>query len=104
MNSSSAAAVVGGIPSVRRAVFPVPTPQTIRPGASALRLAKALAAAGADRRAGEVTPTPSRIRRVAFAHSARATKGSPCTIGVSFTQKLSSPNSSARSASSSTPG
>ncbi len=101
---STMAAVVGRMPSVRRAVFPVPTPQMIRPGARALRLANPLAAAGAERSAGEVTPMPSLMRLVAFAHSPRATKGSPWTIGVSFTQKLCRPNSSACTARSSTPG
>lgn len=101
---SSLAAVVGRIPRVRRAVFPVPTPQMIRPGAKAFRLASPLAAAGAERSAGEVTPMPSLMRLVAFAHRPKATKGSPWTIGVSLTQKLSKPNSSARAASSSTPG
>ncbi|MBI0311495.1 IS4 family transposase [Streptomyces javensis] len=80
---SSLAAVVGRMPRVRRAVFPVPTPQMIRPGARALRLASPLAAAGAERSAGEVTPMPSLMRLVAFAHRLKATKGSPWTIGES---------------------
>ena len=71
------------MPSVRRAVLPVPTPQITRPGAIALRLDTAAAAAGADRRAGEVTPIPSLITLVALAHSASETNGSPLTIGVS---------------------
>ncbi|GAA3084187.1 hypothetical protein GCM10020000_83110 [Streptomyces olivoverticillatus] len=104
MKSSSLAAVVGRMPRVRRAVFPVPTPQMIRPGARALRLASPLAAAGAERSAGEVTPMPSLMRLVAFAHRLKATKGSPWTIGVSLTQRLCKPNSSARTARSSTPG
>jgi hypothetical protein len=83
VNLSSSAGVAGGIPSVRRAVLPVPTPQMIRPGASALRLARALAAAGIDRSAGEVTPMPSLIRLVTRAHRPSARKGSPCSIGVS---------------------
>jgi hypothetical protein len=104
VNFSSVAAVVGGMPRVRLAVFPVPTPQRIRPGARALRLASPLAAAGAERSAGEVTPTPSLMRRVAFAHRLKATKGSPWTIGVSLIQRLCKPNSSACTARSSTPG
>jgi hypothetical protein len=40
------------MPRVRLAVFPVPTPQMIRPSARALRLANPLAAAGAERSAG----------------------------------------------------
>jgi hypothetical protein len=80
---SSSAIVVGSMPSVRRAVLPVPTPQMTRPGASALRLASAAAAAGAERSAGEVTPTPSLMRLVAFAHRPSETNGSPLTIGVS---------------------
>lgn len=66
--------------------------------------ASPLAAAGAERSAGEVTPMPSLMRLVAFAHRLKATKASPWTSGVSLTQKLCKPNSSARTARSSTPG
>lgn len=51
------------------------TPQTMRPGARALRLLSAAAAAGAERSAGEVTPIPSLIRLVERAQSARLTNG-----------------------------
>nr|WP_188273932.1 hypothetical protein [Streptomyces sp. CBMA152] len=53
---SSADAVVGGMSGVRRAVFAVLAPQMVRPGARALRPAIPLAAAGAERSTGEVTP------------------------------------------------
>jgi hypothetical protein len=49
----------------------------------ALRLDTAAAAAGTDRSAGEVTPMPSLIALVVLAHRAKATNGSPFTIGVS---------------------
>jgi hypothetical protein len=48
-----------------------------------LRLANPLAAAGIDRNAGDVTPIPSLMRLVAFAHKASAANGSPWTMGVS---------------------
>jgi hypothetical protein len=83
VKDSSCAMVVGSMPSVRRAVLPVPTPQITRPGAIAFRLDTAAAAAGAERSAGEVTPMPSLIALVALAHNARETNGSPFTMGVS---------------------
>lgn len=64
----------------------------------------AAAAAGAERSAGDVTPMPSLIRWVALAQRARVTNGSPCSMGVSYTQKLSKPSSSARTARCSAPG
>src|SRR4051794_4479453 len=65
----------------------------IRPGTRALRPANPLAAVGAERNAGEVTPIPSRMRRVALAHRLKATKGSLWTIGVSLTRSCAGPTS-----------
>jgi hypothetical protein len=48
-------------PIARRAVKPVPTPKSMRPGASWFRLASALAVTGAMRLDGTSTPVPSRI-------------------------------------------
>ena len=70
-------------PMVRLAVKPVPTPKSIRPGASWLRLAKAPAATGAMRLLGTRTPVPSRIRLVCIAAAAMATKTSAQSIWVS---------------------
>jgi hypothetical protein len=51
-------------------VNPVPTPQSMRPGASAFSVASAFAATGAIRFEGMSTPVASRIFLVAFAQSA----------------------------------
>jgi hypothetical protein len=82
-------------------------PEDAGGGIDIARLRRSLArraAAGAERNAGEVTPIPSLILVVALAHSASETNGSPFTIGVSYTQKLLNPSSSARAARFSTPG
>ena len=59
------------MPSVRRAVLPVPIPKIIRPGASSLIEAIEQAVTGAIREAGLVTPGPRKIFLVFTAHSAR---------------------------------
>jgi hypothetical protein len=61
-------------PMARRAVKPVPTPKSMRPGASRLSEASALAVTGAMRFDGTNTPVPRRIRRVLTAAAAMATK------------------------------
>jgi hypothetical protein len=68
---------------VRRAVKPVPIPQTTRPGASRLSEASAFAATGAIRFEGIITPVPRRMRDVRTAAAAIATKGSAQSIWVS---------------------
>jgi hypothetical protein len=70
-------------PIARRAVKPVPIPKSIRPGASLLSEAKALAAAGAMRFDGTRTPVPRRIHVVFIAAAAIATNGSALSICVS---------------------
>ena len=62
---------------------PVPTPKSIRPGASLFSEAKALAATGARRFDGINTPVPRRIRVVLMAAAAIATNGSALSICVS---------------------
>src|SRR5215813_15267868 len=57
----------GPTPMVRRAVKPVETPKSIRPGASALSDISALAATGALRFEGISTPVPRRILDVSAA-------------------------------------
>ena len=63
-------------PMVRRAVNPVATPKSIRPGASLLSEARALAVTGAIRLDGIKTPVPSRIRSVCTAAAAMTTNRS----------------------------
>ena len=79
----SLAAEHGGKPIVLRAVNPVPTPKSTRPGASLSSVAKPLAAAGAMRLVGTRTPVPSRIRLVRTAASAIDTNTSATSICVS---------------------
>lgn len=67
----------------RRPVKPVPTPKSIRPGASLFRVAKALAATGAMRLDGISTPVPRRMRLVFTAAAPMATKQSALSICVS---------------------
>ena len=50
-------------------------------------VAMPLAAAGARRRAGTLTPVPSRIRRVSRAASARTAQQLERIIGLSVTQQ-----------------
>jgi hypothetical protein len=76
MYSSMSASFTGGRPRVRRAVKPVEMPKSIRPGASALRLARPLAVTGAMRFDGISTPVPRRIRDVFIAAAASATNTS----------------------------
>ena len=63
--SRNGASRIGLRPSKRSPVCPVPKPMKQRPGASRLMVAMPLAAAGASRSAGTLTPVPSRIVRVA---------------------------------------
>ncbi len=70
-------------PIARRPVKPVPTPKSIRPGASLLSEAKALAATAAIRFDGIRTPVPRRMRVVFIAAAAIATNGSALSICVS---------------------
>ena len=68
---------------VRRAVNPVEMPKSMRPGASALSDASALAATGAMRFEGISTPVPRRIRDVCTAAAPIATNMSALSICVS---------------------
>src|SRR4029077_676757 len=68
--SRSTSSLAAGMPSVRRAVLPVPMPRITRPGASALIDAIEHAVIGAIRDAGLVTPGPRTIFLVLTAHSA----------------------------------
>ena len=70
-------------PMARRAVKPVPTPKSMRPGASWFSVAMALAVTGAMRLDGTSTPVPSRILRVWTAAAPMATKQSAFSICVS---------------------
>ncbi len=81
--SSSRASVIAGRPMLRRAVKPVETPKSIRPGASALSVASAFAATGAMRFDGMSTPVPSRMRVVSLAAAAMATNMSALSSCVS---------------------
>ena len=71
---------------VRRPVKPVPTPMSMRPGASALRLARAFAATGASLLVGMSTPVPSRIRSVFIAAAVMETKRSALMSWESINQ------------------
>jgi hypothetical protein len=70
-------------PMARRAVKPVPTPKSMRPGASWFNEANALAVTGAMRFDGTSTPVPSRMRLVLTAAAPMATKQSALSIWVS---------------------
>ena len=70
MYSSISASLTGGRPMVRRAVKPVEMPKSMRPGASALSVASPLAATGAMRLDGIMTPVARRIREVCMAAAA----------------------------------
>ncbi len=70
-------------PIARLPVKPVPMPKSIRPGASLLSEAKALALTAASRFDGMSTPVPSRMRVVFIAAAAIATNGSALSIWVS---------------------
>jgi len=70
------ASLIAFWPIVRRPVKPVPTPKSIRPGASLLSVARPLAATGEIRLEGMSTPVPSLIRLVARAARAMQTKTS----------------------------
>ena len=85
-------------PIARRAEKPVPMPKSMRPGASPLSVANALAVTAAMRLEGTRTPVPSRMREVLRAAAAIATKQSPVIICVSKNQAWVNPSSSARCA------
>ena len=70
------ASFTGLSPIVRRAVKPVEMPKSIRPGASALRVARPVAATGAMRLDGISTPVPRRIFVVCIAAAAIEAKSS----------------------------
>jgi hypothetical protein len=73
-------------PIARRAEKPVPTPKSMRPGAIAFRVAKALAVTAAMRFEGTRTPVPRRMREVFSAAAPIATKQSPVMSWVSKNQ------------------
>ena len=77
------ASFTGRRPIVRRAVKPVETPKSIRPGASAFKLASPLAVTGAMRFEGINTPLPRRIVLVCTAAAAMATNSSALRSWVS---------------------
>ena len=83
-------------PMARRAVKPVEIPSSMRPGASALTEASALAATGAMRPSGTSTPVPSLIFEVFIAAAAMPTKMSQLSTGVSKNHALEKPSCSAR--------
>jgi hypothetical protein len=83
MYSSKAASLIAPMPMARRPVKPVPMPMSMRPGASLLSEAKALAATGAMRLDGISTPVPRRMREVLIAAAPMATKQSALSICVS---------------------
>ena len=62
--------VMGRRPIVSRAVLPVPTPSSTRPGANWLMVAIEWATVGAMRVVGTATPVPSRIFDVSWAAKA----------------------------------
>src|SRR5262249_28059350 len=62
-------------PSVRMAVWPVPKLMKHRPGASRLMVAMPLAATGARRSPGTLTPVPRRVPSGAEAHAPRVARG-----------------------------
>ena len=78
--SSMSASLTAPSPIARRPVKPVPTPKSIRPGASLFNEANAFAATGAMRFDGMRTPVPSRICVVFIAAAAIATNGSALSI------------------------
>jgi hypothetical protein len=83
MYCSSRLSVIAGRPMVRRPVKPVPTAKSMRPGASALSEASALAVTGAIRFEGISTPVPSRMREVCIAAAPMATNSSALRSWVS---------------------
>src|SRR6266567_3433538 len=98
MYSSISASLMALSPMARRAEKPVPMPKSMRPGASPLSVANALAVTAAMRLEGTRTPVPSRMREVLRAAAAIATKQSPVIICVSKNQAWVNPSSSARCA------
>ena len=86
MYSAISASVTAPRPIVRRAVNPVEMPKSIRPGASLLSEASALAVTGAIRFDGTTTAVPRRIREVSMAAAAMATNTSAFSSWVSENQ------------------
>src|SRR3954469_5833469 len=95
MYSSISASFIAPRPIARRAENPVPTPKSIRPGASPFSVAKALAVTAAMRFDGTSTPVPSRMREVFSAAAAIETKQSAVIICVSKNQACVKPSASA---------
>ena len=81
--SAMSASFIAPRPIARRALKPVPTPKSIRPGASAFSVASEFAVTAAIRFDGTSTPVPSRIREVFTAAAPMATKQSALIIWVS---------------------
>ena len=84
---SSSFSVAGRLPIERSALFAVPMPRNVRPGASAFRVAIEFAVTGAMRVSGLVTQVPSLIVLVSRAASARYWYGSLNSSGPSPTPK-----------------
>jgi hypothetical protein len=87
---------MAGMPMVLRAVNPVPTPSSMRPGARRESVATAAAVAGAMRLVGTSTPVPRWMREVRSAASAIDTNTSAAIICVSANQAWLKPSASAR--------
>ena len=96
MYSFMSASLTGPTPIVRRPVKPVEMPKSIRPGASALSEARALAATGAMRLVGISTPVPSLILEVTMAAAPMATNTSAFKRCVSKNHARVKPSCSAR--------
>lgn len=96
MYSRMSSSLTAESPIVRRAVKPVEIPISMRPGASALIDASALAATGAMRPSGTSTQVPSLIFAVCIAAAAMPTNTSQLSIGASMNQAFAKPSSSAR--------
>ena len=77
------ASFIAPSPIARRAENPVPTPKSIRPGASRFKVAKQFAVCAAIRLDGTRTPVPSRMREVLAAARPIAMNGSAVIICVS---------------------
>ena len=81
---------------VLRAVKPVPTPKSMRPGASLLSVARPLAVTGAMRLEGTSTPVPRRMREVWTAATAMEANRSAHRSCVSTSHACEKPSASAR--------
>ncbi len=87
--SAKVSMVDGGCPIARNAVFPVPTPKKVRPGAKALIVAIPFAVTGANPRPGIATPGPMAMRWVRAATNASRAHTFERIIGLSQTQQKS---------------